>query len=92
MGKRNQPRRSGFNTQKIFKYVRIGALLLPAVTTVLGPGTGGQKLNKLKSDYFGVWSDGSFHLESMAKGWLPFLASIGVTYGIPKIAGIIRGL
>ncbi|GAG60121.1 unnamed protein product, partial [marine sediment metagenome] len=35
---------------------------------------------------------GVFNGADLMKGWLPFLAATAMTYGIPKIAGMIRGL
>lgn len=90
MGKKNQPKRSGFNTQKIFKYVRIGALALPAAQTIMSTASVPQKINQLKSDYFGVDPAGNFSLQRAAKGWIPFLFASAVTYGIPKLMGMIR--
>lgn len=92
MGKKNQPKRNGFNTQKIFKYVRFGALVLPAATTALGPGTFAQKATVIKRDYFGVGADGKFVYQNLARGWMPFVAASLITYGIPKLMGMIRRL
>ena len=85
-------RKGGFNTQKLFKLIRLGALVLPAAGIAMSGVSTQEKLNYLRSAYFGVRGDGTFHLEDLARGWLPYLASIGVTYGIPKVAGLIRGL
>ena len=85
-------KKGGFNTQKIFKYVRIGALAMPAAMHAIGPGTPIQKLTNIKRDYLGVGTDGVWRPEYMAKGWMPFVAASAVTYGIPKIMSIIRGL
>lgn len=84
--------KSGFNTQKIFKYLRIGALALPAAQTIMSTAPLPQKINQLKSDYFGVDAQGNFSLQRLGKGWIPFLAATAVTYGVPKIASIIRRL
>lgn len=82
-----------FNTQKLFKLVRLGALALPAATTVMQPISNEAKMKQLSLDYFGVNpDDGSFKFSRLAKGWMPYAASIGVTYGIPKLAGLLRGL
>ena len=83
----------GFNTQKIFKLIRIGALLVPAASIASQPVSGTEKIEQGVRAYFG-WSirHGNFSWGRLAAGWMPYLASIGVTYGIPKIAGLIRGL
>lgn len=91
-GKSRMGKKNGFNTQKIFKYVRLGALALPAASTIATSGLSVTSLNKIKSDYFGIWSDGSFHWESLAKGWMPFAAATLLTYGIPKATSILRGM
>lgn len=91
MGKKNTPKKSGFNTQKIFKFVRIAALALPAAMIAIGPGTGQQKLARGARAYFGIEpGTKQFKLGNLAEGWAPFVGSILVTYGIPKLAGIIR--
>ena len=92
MAKKKKRRSSGFNQQKIFKLVRMAALGIPAAGTLMSGATMDQKINQLKSDYFGVNELGQFELHRLGRGWTPFLASIGVTYGIPKLAGILRGL
>ena len=91
MAKNKTKKKSGISTQKIFKFVRLGALALPAATTIMGPGTVAQKAVVLKRDYFGVGADGKFALNNLARGWMPFLAASAITYGIPKIMGMIRG-
>lgn len=93
MGKnKNKNKRSGFNTQKIYKFIRIAALILPAAERALGPGTPMQKLNLVKRDYFGIGTDGKWYPHLMARGWVPVIAATAVTYAVPKIAGLIRGL
>lgn len=82
--------KGGFNTQKIFKYMRIGALALPAATTLMSTASVPQKINQLKSDYFGIDANGNFSLNRAAKGWMPFIAATVLTYGVPKLASMIR--
>lgn len=82
--------KSGFNTQKIFKWVRIGALALPAAEAIFSTASVPQKISKLKSDYLGVDASGNFSLQRAAKGWLPFIAATVITYGVPKIGSMIR--
>lgn len=91
MAKNKTKRRSGINTQKIFKFVRLGALALPAVAIALQPTTMQEKIKQGSLAYFGFNpDDGSFKLERLARGWMPFAAATGVTYGIPKLAGMLR--
>lgn len=91
-GRKSVSRKGGFNTQKLFKFVRMGALLMPAAQIATSSLSNEEKWKQARSAYFGVRSDGTVHLEDLKRGWLPYLMSIGVTYGIPKIAGIIRSL
>lgn len=86
-------RRGGFNQAKLFKLVRLGALGLPAAVTVMSTQSNEQKMKQLSLDYFGVNpDDGSFKLSRLSKGWMPFVAANLVTYGIPKLNGLLRGL
>ena len=82
--------KSGFSTQKIFKYIRIGALGLPAAQTIMSTASVPQKINQLKSDYFGVDATGTFSWNRLAKGWTPFVAASLVTIGVPKLISMIR--
>ena len=82
----------GFNTQKIFKLVRMAALVMPAAGIAMSGDSTANKISNIKRDYFGIEPDGRVNLGALAKGWGPYLMAIGVTYGIPKLAGIIRGL
>lgn len=92
-GRATVGRKQGFSTQKLFKYVRLAALVAPTAAVVLS-----KKTNYDRARYGTRWltgydfHTGKFSLDDLAKGWLPYLASVGVTYGIPKIAGMIRGL
>ena len=81
---------NGFNTQKIFKYMRIGALALPAAEIVFSPGTIQQKAVRFKRDYFGVGADGVFNWGNLSRGWMPFIASSLITIGVPKVLSMIR--
>ena len=93
MAKKQTRKRSGFNTQKIFKYVRIGALAAPAIGRAMRPVSNEQKVRDIVVAYFGYdMNTNTFKLGALKEGWGPYLASVAVTYGIPKIAGIIRGL
>ena len=82
----------GFNSQKIMKYVRLAALGAPAIIAVLEPGTPVQKAQKALQLYTGVGPTGEFRWDKLVQGWTPYLAAVATTYGIPKLAGMIRGL
>ncbi len=93
MGKKNNsPKRNGFNMSKIYKYIRIGAVALPAAGIAISSVSNAEKLEQGVRAYFG-WSmrHQQFRWNWLAQGWTPALAAIGVTYGLPKIAGMIRG-
>jgi len=98
---RRKKRRGGGKSlqQQVFKWLRIGALAAPGVVVAVGPGTPKGKVNAAMELYTGVNIIESmevgkccFHWEKLAAGWLPYLATVLTTYGIPKIAGIIRRL
>lgn len=93
-GNRRMGKKGGFNTQKIFKLVRIGALALPAVARMTDNRVSmeGRVRNALKA-YTGYdIANKSFRLQDAAEGWMPFVAASLITYGVPKITGMIRGL
>jgi hypothetical protein len=95
---RKKKRRGGKSLQtQVFKWLRIGALAAPGAVVALSPGTPGGKFNAAMELYTGVNIQESkdtgtcaFHAEKLAAGWMPFLMTTLVTYGIPKLAGIIR--
>jgi len=77
------------------KWMRVGALVGPAAYAVMNPHGGDKRyipVDILK--YYSGYNieTGQFHFEDLAKGWGPYLAATLVTYGIPKLAGIIRKL
>jgi len=81
----------------IFKYLRIGALAAPGVIVAAQPMAVDQKLNEIFRLYTGVNVKHSmasnsieFDWKRLAMGWLPFIAATVTTYGVPKIAGMIR--
>lgn len=85
-------RKNGFNTQKIFSYLRMGALAAPAVMIAVTPGlTPVQKIQRGLTHYTGWhFQRQRFEWSELMKGWMPFVgASIG-TVVIPKILSIIR--
>ena len=83
----------GFNSQKIMKYIRLVALGAPVATALMSPADNAEKVDMVIRNYTGYSPKyGNFHAERLAAGWAPYLASVVTTYGIPKLAGIIRGL
>lgn len=92
--RRRSRRNSGFGTPQVMKIVRLAALAAPAVSVAMDPRwTGEQKLKVGLAYYTGFDVDsGKFYAQNLAKGWLPFLAATLITYGIPKLTGMIRRL
>lgn len=94
---RRKKRRGGGGrniTGKVFKWIRIGALAAPMAARILDPDTAGkEKVERIIQDYTGFnVNDQEFRFEYLAKGWLPYLGAVAATYGIPKIASILRRL
>lgn len=87
-------KRVGFNTQKIYGLVRKAALLGPAVAIAVTPGASMEsKIEGILAAYTGFkMSDGTFNFSRLMKGYGPVLGATVATYGIPKLAGIIRGI
>lgn len=86
-------RSSGFNSQKLMKIVRMAALGAPAIAAVSQYGfTKDAAITAIKG-YTGINpNNGQFDAPALIAGWTPYLASILITNGIPKISGILRGL
>jgi len=82
----------GFNTQKMFKLIRLAALAMPAAGVAMGPGSAQEKILSALQLYTGARPGAPFRADKLAEGWMPFLAATAVTYGIPKLTGILRGL
>jgi hypothetical protein len=96
---RRKKRRGGGKSLQttVFKWLRIGALVAPAAVVAAQSMKLDQKLNEIFRLYTGVNVKHSmasnalqFDGSRLAMGWLPFLTATLTTYGIPKIAGIIR--
>ncbi|GAH44540.1 unnamed protein product [marine sediment metagenome] len=85
--------KNGFNTQKIMKYIRMASLATPIVAGVAQHGMTIEAAKAAMKGYTGVdLATGQFDLKALIAGWTPFVAATAVTYGVPKLAGIIRGL
>ena len=93
MGRRRK-RKGGKSLQsQVFKWLRVGALVAPAINDVLRGQTTQQKAVFVIESYSGYNIDkGQWKWEWMARGWTPFLLTSLATYGIPKLMGIIRRL
>lgn len=92
-GGRSTVSKNGFNTAKIFKYVRLAALAAPAAGVALGPGTPEDKIKKGLLMYTGYdMVNQRMRWDYLAQGWLPFLGASLVTYGIPKATAMMRKL
>jgi len=97
---RKKKRRGGKSLQQTaFKYLRIGALAAPGAIYAAQPLALDQKLNEIFRVYTGVnvkhsieSNEFQFDWKRLLMGWGPFLGATLMTYGIPKIAGIIRRL
>lgn len=91
--KRTSRRRSFLNTQTIFKFVRIGGLLAPGVSTYASTGGGASGVAKALGAYAGIDPySGQFSWARLGLMWTPYLMSSLVTNGIGKLNGIIRRL
>ena len=93
MAKKKRSRRKGFNTQSLMKYVRLAALAGPGIAVAMQNDTAQNKIRNGLLNYTGFdMYSGSFDAAALMRGWGPYAASVAVTYGIPKLAGILRGL
>jgi len=92
-GGRKVARRGGFNTQKIYKILRMAALALPAGVRVTQGFAPDVTIKNILMDYTGYnsWS-GKMEFDKLMAGWGPYLGAVVTTYGIPKLIGLLRGL
>jgi len=85
--------KGGFNQQKLFKLVRLAALAIPAAEVLISQDSMQNKMVRLGKRYTGFdMTTGRFDLGHLAVGYGPILGATLATYGIPKLAGIIRGI
>lgn len=95
MGRKKKRRRSSFGIRSIFKYLRIGALLAPAIAEAVDPAVTDNKLKVTRAVrwYTGFnMMDKTYNVSDVARGWLPYVVTVLLTYGVSKLAGIIRRL
>ena len=76
-----------------FKWIRIGALVAPAAIDIMKEDTLENKVGMVLKHYtgFDIWQR-QFYLSDLIAGWGPYVAACLATYGVPKIASIIRRL
>lgn len=93
---KKKKRRSGKSmTTTAFKFIRLGALAAPAIGHAVHTGwTNEMKLAHVLRSYTGYQMhpipNPGWKPEFLLEGWGPYLGSVLATYGIPKIASIIR--
>jgi len=78
-------------TRTVFKLIRLGALAAPALSHMTRAGTMQEKVKWVIRDYTGWDEDtGTWQGHYLLRGWGAYLGAVLATYGIPKLAGIIR--
>lgn len=88
--KTSMPRRgrSFFSTRTVFRLIRLGALAAPGLMAYQK----NKNIGRSFGYYAGIDDDGKFRWKVVAYAWTPYLAATLITYGIPKLAGILRRL
>lgn len=95
MARRRKRRRGGKSlTQQAFKWIRVGALVAPAAIVALDPGIDPkEKINRGLAWYTGYYPPTqTWSIDNLKMGWMGFLGATIATYGIPKLASILRRL
>lgn len=93
MTKRKKRKGGKSLTQQAFKWIRIGALIAPEAAEIMQYGLTRGSIRTIISNKTGFNIDTkTFDASQLIKGWGPYLASMLITYGIPKLSGIIRRL
>ncbi|GAH83649.1 unnamed protein product [marine sediment metagenome] len=87
MGKKN-----GFPIQKIYSWLRMGALAAPALIVATTPGlTNRQKIERGFTKYTGWhFQKKKFVLAELMEGYMPLIGATIGTVVIPKIISMIR--
>ena len=94
LARRRRRRRGGGGkslSRTLFKWIRVAALVGPGAVAFVKGNTMEEKLSYVLAKYTGyqAW-DNRFNPAQLVEGYGPFLMAVLATYGIPKIAGIIR--
>lgn len=77
--------------QSLFKWIRLGSIVAPGLGRYAEiRGSPMFKIEGAIKSYAGIRTDNIFDGELLMRMWTPLLATTLVTYGIPKIAGILR--
>jgi len=80
-------------TRSLMKWVRVGALAAPAAAIAMSGDSTQGKIEQVIEAYTGYnIPSRQMNFGSLLRGWGPFLGATLVTYGIPKLAGILRKL
>jgi len=91
--KKKTHRRSFLSFNNIAKFLRVGALVAPAAYAAITYKSPQEKLQKALYMYTGFnIANGNFNPSMLIQGYAPFLMTSLVTYGIPKLNGMIRRL
>lgn len=89
----NHTGKGGFNTQKLFKVVRMASLVAPGVAQALKPNSNEIKVANILLRYTGFdITDGKFKANYLVEGYGPFVATTAITALIPKVTSLIRGV
>jgi len=95
MTKKNK-RGGGRNIQAtVFKWIRIGALVAPGIGQAIRWKDAGAEaiIDQIIRVYTGYdVMSGRFEWSWLAEGYMPYLASVLATIGVPKVTAILRRL
>lgn len=88
-------RRSGKSmTRTAFKLIRLGALVAPAIGVGMRTDLNGEQKFRVGIQYYTGYDyrTGTWNPSNLLRGWGAYLGAVVATYGIPKIASILRRL
>ena len=93
-GGRKMGSKGFLNTSTIMKFFRIGALAAPAVAEIVTKGLSNEaKMRHIVRNYTGFdYVTKTWNWQNLLAGWMPFISATAVTYGVQKLAGMIRRL
>lgn len=91
-GGRKMGSKGFLNASTIMKFARIGALAVPAAGIAMRKDLDHYwKARLISKAYTGFdFATGKFNYKDLATGWLPYVATVAITHGIQKLAGMIR--